>query len=81
MKSKFVCVFCYFFVVIGVILQCFGVVNGDSDETSNINWSLFGGDKNKIVRLEANPGFDSVLLTWLKYHEISMPGQERKGNS
>ncbi len=78
MNYKFLSVCCSLFII--VILQCFGV-DGNAEEKSQISWSLFGGDKNKIVRLEANPGFDSVLLTWLKYHEISMPGQQSKGNS
>ena len=79
MKSKFVTLCCWLFVI--GVLQCLGVDGDADDEKSKISLAIFGGDKNKIVRLEANPGFDSVLLTWLKYHEISMPGQQSKGNS
>ena len=80
MKSKFVSVCCCIFGI--VILQCFGVDGDEDEKTTKISWSVFGGDKNKIVRLEANPAFDSALLSWLKYHEISMPpGQQSKGNS
>ena len=40
---------------------------------------LATGNKNKIVLLQADPSFDSVILTWLKYHDTSpLPGNQGK---
>ena len=38
-------------------------------------------DKTEIFRLEAQPGFDSVTLSWIKFHESMLPDQTAvKGN-
>ena len=72
MKNKIVCVSCAV-----LFLHCFLTVKGEDD--FKLSWNVFGGDKNKIVLLQADPSFDSVILTWLKYHDTSpLPGNQGK---
>lgn len=69
-KTIFVC-------SVVLFLKCITMIHGEND--FKISWSVFGGDKNKIVWLQASPSFDSVLLTWLKYHDTSpFPGNQGK---
>ena len=72
MKYKTVCV-----CSAVLFLHCFLTIKGEDDFT--LSWNVFGGDKNKIVFLQADPSFDSVVLTWLKYHDTSpLPGNQGK---
>jgi hypothetical protein len=59
-----------------LLVQCFVTADGENEQ--KLSWSVFGGDKNKIVGLQAVPSFDTVLLTWLKYHDTS-PLPENQG--
>jgi len=69
--------FCLCFLSMTALVKTSKISN--VEERSKMSRGDFGQDMNEIVRLEADPSFDSVVLSWNKFYDTTNSNLQQKG--